>query len=107
MTMYRGSLLGDKLGDWGCLHEETDKKGELYLYKPVCTQTECSGRRDIQKNDKFQFLKGNSFSCSVQLDCGTHGMQLSAGQDVIRKEQNMISGVCRYAVGGGIHRLHK
>lgn len=55
----------------------------------------------------IQFVKGNSFSCSVQLDCGVHGMQLSAGQDVIRKEQNMTLGVCRYVVVGGIHRLHK
>ena len=40
----------------------------------------------------------------MQLDCGMHGMQLPAGQDVIGKEENVALGVCRYAVAGGIHR---
>lgn len=73
------------------------------LYKTGCIRTECLGRRGIQKDDKFKLLKGNTFSHSVQLDCGMHGMQLPAGQVVIGKEQYVALGVRRYAVAGGIH----
>ena len=82
----------------------TDKKGVPRLCTTGCIQTECLGRRGIQKDVKFKLLKGNSFSHSVQLDCGMYVMQLPAGQDVISKEQNVALGVCRFAIAGGICR---
>lgn len=102
-----GSGLGEKLEGWDCSNYRRLIRNTTFVQNGLHHNGMLRKKRYAERWYKFKLLKGNRFSPSVQLDCGMHGMQLSAVLDVIRKEHKVTLGVCRYALAGGIYRLCK